>query len=50
VDHYNGFRPHRSLELRPPRAPTVLPELAGGLVVRRPRLDGLINEYSPVAA
>ena len=27
VEHYNGFRPHRSLELRPPRAPTLLPAL-----------------------
>lgn len=46
VEHYNQFRPHRSLELRPPWAPGMLPDIAGGPVVRRTRLDGLINEYS----
>jgi len=50
VDHDDGFRPHRSLELRPPRAPTILPDVAGGVVVRRTRLDGLISEYSRVVA
>ena len=46
VEHYNGHRPHRSLELQPPRAPTVLPAVGGGQVVRQTRLHGLINKYS----
>jgi putative transposase len=50
VEHYNGHRPHRSLELRPPRGPTVLPAVAGSQVVRRTRVHGLINEYSRQAA
>jgi len=50
VDHYNGFRPHRSLELRPPRAPTADPAVVSGPVVRRTRVNGLINEYSRLAA
>jgi hypothetical protein len=37
--HYNGRRPHRALQLRPP-GPTTL---------RRPVLDGLINEYERAA-
>ena len=50
VEHYNGFRPHRSLELRPPRAPTADPAVVSGPVIRRTRVDGLINEYSRLAA
>ena len=50
VEHHNGFRPHRSLELRPPRAPTADPAVVSGPVVRRTRVDGLINEYSRLAA
>ena len=50
VEHYNGFRPHRSLELRPPRAHTADPRAAGGPVIRRTRVDGLIHEYSRLAA
>jgi putative transposase len=50
VEHYNGHRPHPSLELRPPRGPTVIPALIGGEVVRRTRVHGLINEYSQQAA
>ena len=46
VEHYNGHRPHRSLKLRPPRGATVLPAVTGGQVVRRTRMQGLINEYS----
>ncbi|HKF17335.1 MAG TPA: integrase core domain-containing protein [Candidatus Dormibacteraeota bacterium] len=51
VEHYNGHRPHRSLELQPPCGPTVLPAVTGGHVVRRtrvPRADQ--NEYSRPAA
>ncbi len=50
VEHYNGHRPHRSLELRAPLEPTVLPAVTGGPVVRRTRVHGLINEYSRQAA
>ena len=46
VEQYNGHRPHRSLELRPPRGSTVIPALTGEEVVRRTRVHGLINEYS----
>ena len=34
----------------PPRAPTLLPAVASGPVIRRTRVDGLINEYSRLAA
>ena len=50
VEHYNGFRPHRSLELRPPRAPTADPTVASGPVIRRTRVNGLISEYLRLAA
>jgi putative transposase len=51
VEHYNGHRPHRSLELRPPRGSTVIPAaLTDGKVVRRTRVHGLISEYSQQAA
>jgi transposase InsO family protein len=46
VDHYNRARPHRGLGLRPPD-PQPISE--GGLIVRRQRLHGLINEYSRAA-
>jgi putative transposase len=47
--HYNGHRPHRSLNQRPPNRPghIVLPSTAQ--VRRRPILSGLINEYSQAA-
>ncbi len=45
-DHYNRARPHRALGLRPPE-PQPIPD--AGLVVRRQRLHGLINEYSRAA-
>ncbi|HKF18621.1 MAG TPA: hypothetical protein VKF14_15700 [Candidatus Dormibacteraeota bacterium] len=48
--HYNGFRPHRSLELRPPRAPTADPAVVSGPVIRRTRVDGGNNEYLRLAA
>ena len=50
VEHYNGHRPHRSLELRRPPGPTVIPAVTGAQVVRRTRVQGLINEYSRQAA
>ena len=50
VEHNNGHRPHRSLELRPSRGPTVLPAVTGRQGVRRTRVHGLINECSRQAA
>ena len=47
--HYNGRRPHRSLELRPPRPDAPVPEPIRGRIRRRPILGGLINEYEAVA-
>ncbi len=48
VDHYNRARPHRGLGLGIPM-PTV-DTVAGGRILRRQRLGGLINEYSRLAA
>jgi putative transposase len=50
VDHYNGHRPHRTLQQDPPAGRThPLAEVAGMRVLRRDRLGGLIREYSQVA-
>jgi putative transposase len=45
--HHNEHRPHRCLDLRPPRAPSI----AGhdGPIRRCPILGGLINEYRRAA-
>jgi hypothetical protein len=49
VDHYNGHRPHRSLNLVPPDPdkPTLrlATESPSNHVERRDRLGGLIHEY-----
>jgi transposase InsO family protein len=42
-------RPHRALQLRPPRPQSPLPEPVHGMVRRRPILGGLINEYETAA-
>jgi transposase InsO family protein len=47
--HYNTQRPHRALQLRPPRPQSPVPELAYGRVRRLPILGGLINQYEPAA-
>jgi transposase InsO family protein len=47
--HYDGRRPHRSLELRPPRSDALVPEPIRGRIRRRPILGGLICEYGAVA-
>ena len=47
--HYNMERPHRALQLRPPRPKSPVPELAYGRVRRLPILGGLINQYEPAA-
>ena len=47
--HYNTRRPHRALQLRPPRPEGLVPEPVYGRIRRRPILGGLINEYEPAA-
>jgi transposase InsO family protein len=47
--HYNTQRPHRALQLRPPRPGSPVPEPVRGKVRRRPVLGGLINQYEPAA-
>jgi putative transposase len=47
--HYNTRRPHRALQLRPPRPKSPIPEPVHGRVRRRTILGGLINQYEPAA-
>jgi hypothetical protein len=47
--HYNARRPHRALQLRPPRPKTLVPGPVHGPIRRRPVLGVLINEYEPAA-
>ena len=50
VQHYNGHRPHQSLDQRPPvprRAPDRPP--VEGSICRRAVLGGLINQYLAAA-
>jgi transposase InsO family protein len=47
--HYNTRRPHRALQLRPPRTEALVPEPVYGRIRRRPVLGGLINEYDAAA-
>ena len=47
--HYNGRRPHRSRQLRPPRPDHPIADLSKERIKRRPVLGGLINEYERVA-
>ena len=47
--YYNTRRPHRALQLRPPRPEAPVPEPVYGSIRRRPVLGGLINDYSPAA-
>ena len=47
--HYNGRRPHRSRQLRPPRPDHPSADLSMKRIQRRPVLGGLINEYERVA-
>ena len=51
VDHYNGWRPHRSLDLAPPngRPPATWAEAQPITVKRRDLLGGLIHEYERAA-
>ena len=47
VDHYNNERPHRGLQLHPPNG-QVHGVSAKGAISCRPRLGGLLREYSRV--
>jgi putative transposase len=47
--HYNGRRPHRSRQLRPPRPDYSPADLSQEQIKRRLVLGGLINEYEQVA-
>ena len=47
--HYNGQRPHRSRQLRPPRPDQLVADLSQERIKRRPVLGGLINEYERAA-
>ncbi len=49
ADHYNGRRPHRALQLRPPRPASAVPEPIHRRIRRRPILGGVINQYEPGA-
>jgi transposase InsO family protein len=49
TNHYNGWRPHRALQLRPPRPTSPVPEPSHGRIRRRTILGGLLNEYEPAA-
>ena len=47
--HYNGRRPHRSRQLRPPRPDHPPADLSQERIQRRPVLGGLFNEYQRAA-
>jgi putative transposase len=47
--HYNTQRPHRALQLRPPRPEAPVPDPVHRRIRRRPTLGGLINQYEPAA-
>jgi len=47
--HYNGRRPHRSRQLRPPRPDRPVADLSRKRIQRRPVLGGLLNEYERAA-
>jgi hypothetical protein len=50
VRHYNQSRPHRGLNLSPPRPPaTVIDFNEQRRIRRKPILNGLINEYERAA-
>jgi putative transposase len=47
--HYNGRRPHRSRELRPPLPDHPVADLSRERIKRRPVLGGLLSEYERAA-
>jgi hypothetical protein len=50
VEHYNGARPHRALDLRPPVPDQRHEGSCDGEIHRRDRLGGLIHEDYQTAA
>jgi putative transposase len=50
VHHYNRQRPHRALDLLPPRTESEQEPSRSGAIHRRDRLGGLIHEYYRAAA
>src|SRR5262245_12051927 len=52
IGHYNGWRPHRSLDLAPPNGRTstaTWPDTEPITLKRRDRLGGLLHEYERAA-
>jgi len=49
IRHYNGRRPHRAREFRPPRPTHPVADLSHERIKCRPILSGLINDYERVA-
>jgi putative transposase len=47
--HYNGRRPHRGRQLRPPRPDHPAADLSQERIQCRPVIGGLINEYDRAA-
>jgi len=47
--HYNGRRPHRALQLQPPRPDYPVADLSQEQIKRRLVLGGLLNEYQRAA-
>jgi putative transposase len=47
--HYNGRRPHRGRQLRPPRPDHPVADLSRKRIQRRSVLGGLVNEYERAA-
>jgi hypothetical protein len=47
--HYNGRRPYRSRQLRPPRPDHPVADPPKDRIKRRPVLGGLISEYERAA-
>jgi putative transposase len=49
IRHYNGRRPHRARDHRPPQPTHPVADLSQKRITRRPILGGLINEYERAA-
>ena len=49
VAHYNGRRPHRGRQLRPPRPGHPVADLSQERIQRRSVLGGLVYEYERAA-
>src|SRR5262249_29427161 len=51
TDHYNSWRPHRSLDLAPPIGRSLTESRSGAVstIKRRDRLGGLLHEYERAA-